>query len=283
MEYHTKLQEKLSQLRKRRLEIVKMLNEKADYLSKLHNDTRTVDMVGKGVCIASGLAALAVTPFTGGTSLAYAGSTQLVGTALSIGAQIYENELTRDCLEELQKKLRRDQEDMKEIDELLRNIDDVLITLNHFTKAVKQIIHGGAKELLDAQISKMFEDHFIKSSHEDKKQSNLEEVSDRVWVMRSINAIKFINSLSLMSAASVASSPSAATVKTIANQEVLESVVTNVIANQDALKSVVTKNPEILKYIKKVFRTIKVQSYKNQYFVNNTNVYIYLLNVNFIL
>ena len=158
---------------------------------------------------------------------------------------------------------------MKEIDELLRNIDDVLITLNHFTKAVKQIIHGGAKELLDAQILKMFEDHFIKSSHEDKKQSNLEEVSDRVWVMRSINAIKFINSLSLMSAASVASSPSAATVKTIANQEVLESVV--------------TKNQEILKYIKKVFRTIKVQSYKNQYFVNNTNVNIYLLNVNFIL
>ena len=118
--------------RERRQKIIKQLNETADYLSQLHSGTKTADMIGTGVGVGGGI----LTLITGGVGLVIIGSTQLVGRALSFGAQYYEEDKTRQRLEELQN-------DYK----MLRSIGDTMKRLNQFTTSLNKLIKAGLNKM----------------------------------------------------------------------------------------------------------------------------------------
>ena len=205
---YNKLEESVRHWRERRLKIIKLLNETADHLSILHSGTKTADMMGTVVCVAGGILV-----FSGGVGLAVIGSAQMVGSAVSFGAQYYEEDKTRQRLEELQYQLKQDGEDLVEIDKLLRTIGDTMKRLNQFTKSLHKLIKAGkntmGKEFFESGTLKpidelLNDDGFMTFMNEDTKHSNTEQVPISArpddWSMH-IFLLKMSNGVSLMNAA----------------------------------------------------------------------------------
>jgi len=134
----------------RRLKLIDLLNGTADDLTELNENTRTADIVGTGVSIVAGVVAVAgliAVPFTAGTSaavrVAVAGGAQLTGTGTSLGAQIFNQELTKMRLEELQVILQRDAHDITEIQRIMSVINGAIKGINRFMPILGKIIRMG--------------------------------------------------------------------------------------------------------------------------------------------
>lgn len=130
---------------RRRRNIIRLLKEAADELSKLHKSTRTGDQVGTSVSIignAVAIGGLVLMPFTAGmsASVALAGSTTaLVGSttsAISMGAN---NSLTHSRLKELEDELKQNLEEGQLLQDLLKTINGVMRRLNMFLPLMGQL------------------------------------------------------------------------------------------------------------------------------------------------
>jgi len=127
-------------------EIIQMLRQAADDLSKTHNNTNTADIVGTSASIAGNaiaLGALAAMPFTGGMSVSVAltagSGTALAGSLTSAGAQLSNKILSKQRIQLLKEKLEENHQDYKELRYLLIDINRVMRRLNQVIPLLGQL------------------------------------------------------------------------------------------------------------------------------------------------
>lgn len=118
-----------------RVETLSQLNGVADELDKRHRQGNIAKLVGSGVGVigsATALAALAMTPFTAGTSLLIAGgaagvATSFAGVATAAGAHITEKAFEKVDLEKIQQAIDRDRRQCEEVSKLWKEFDSYCV------------------------------------------------------------------------------------------------------------------------------------------------------------